>query len=148
MPHVILWGDRRRLEQLLANLVSNGIKYNRSPVPSVEIGLFEEPERTCRAGLHPHADDPRAGQRHRHRSKHHRRIFQLFRRLHSQEEFEGTGVGLAICSKIVQAHGGEMCLESEPGKGTTFYFSLPRGPVPSQVQSGSAASPQNPASAG
>ncbi|MGC8639226.1 MAG: sensor histidine kinase [Isosphaeraceae bacterium] len=126
--HVSLWGDRRRLEQLLSNMVSNGIKYNRRPVPTVEIGLFGPPGDSAApsAGLlqtilvrdNGIGIDPR----------HHKRIFQLFRRLHTQEEFEGNGVGLAICNKIVQAHGGEMCLESEPGKGTTFYFTLRRGP--------------------
>jgi PAS domain S-box-containing protein len=149
-PHVTLWGDRRRLQQLLANLVSNGIKYNRSPVPTVEIGLFKSggeganpgagaiPMQTILVRDNGIGIDPR----------HHRRIFQLFRRLHSQEEFEGSGVGLTICSKIVQAHGGEICLESEPGKGTTFYFSLPRGPIPSPAECGLAAVPQNPATAG
>jgi PAS domain S-box-containing protein len=126
-PGATLWGDRRRLQQLLANLVSNGIKYNRSEAPRVEIGTMESecgpsPPRPCQTievrdnGIDI---DPR----------HHQRIFKLFRRLHSVEEFEGTGVGLAICSKIVQAHGGQITLESTPGQGTAFYVNLPRGPT-------------------
>jgi PAS domain S-box-containing protein len=142
---VVLWGDRRRLEQLLANLVSNGIKYNRSQVPSVEIGLLAlshhsaepSPWTTIFVRDNGIGIDPR----------HHQKIFQLFRRLHTQEEFEGTGVGLAICSKIVQAHGGQMCLESAPGAGSTFYFSLPRAPDSDAPSAPSASSSRNPASA-
>jgi signal transduction histidine kinase len=142
---MLVWGDRQRLEQLLGNLVSNGIKYNRSPVPSVEIGLVSlsnkstEPSGWTTIFVRDNGIgiDPR----------HHQKIFQLFRRLHTQEEFEGTGVGLAICSKIVQAHGGQMRLESTPGEGSTFYVTLPRAPGASASPGSSASSSRNPASA-
>jgi PAS domain S-box-containing protein len=116
-----VWGDRVRLGQLLGNLVSNGLKYNKSPRPVVEVG-------TCAADGSDWAAlfvrdngigvDP----------QHHESVFQIFRRLHTREDYPGTGAGLAICQKIVQAHGGRIWLESQPGEGSTFYFTLPRRP--------------------
>ena len=126
-PEVVLWGDGRRLHQLLANLVSNAIKYNRSPPPRVEIGatsliaaIVEEDHDPGRVQTFFVRDngigiDPRF----------HDIIFQPFRRLHAPDEFEGTGVGLALCAKIVRAHGGRIRVESAPGQGATFFISLP-----------------------
>jgi len=129
-PDVILLGDRRRLLQLLANLVSNGIKYNASANPCVEIGtIAPADDRQSEPGspgpwLTLFVRDNGIGIDPRH----HQRIFKLFRRLHSQEEYEGTGVGLAICAKIAQAHGGRIWVESAPGAGATFFVTLPGGP--------------------
>ncbi|MFO0890466.1 MAG: PAS domain S-box protein [Isosphaeraceae bacterium] len=120
-----VWGDRRRIQQLLTNLVSNAIKYNRSDVPRVEVGVARPagspptgPSLTLFVRDNGIGIDPKQSSK----------IFQLFRRLHTQEEFPGTGVGLAICNKIVLAHGGEIRIDSQPGEGSTFYVSLPAGP--------------------
>ncbi len=128
-----LWGDRDRIGQLLVNLIGNGIKYNESPKPVGRDWCGRlPPALVCRAesttailgddaiiyvkdngiGIEP---------------QFHGTIFQLFRRLHTQDEYEGTGVGLAICGKIVQAHGGRIWVESAPGEGATFYIQLRRG---------------------
>lgn len=113
-----VWGDRDRIGQLLANLVGNGLKYNERPDPRVEIGAEGSAGGrtvTLRVRDNGIGIDP----------KFHAKIFQLFRRLHTREEYEGTGAGLAICQKIVQAHGGRIWVESEPGHGSTFFVSLP-----------------------
>lgn len=117
-PLPTIWGDRSRLGQLLGNLISNGLKYNNCDKPVVEIGSQVDSEpgwsvlfvRDNGIGIE---------------SQFHAKIFQMFRRLHTREEYEGTGAGLAICQKIVQAHGGRIWVESRPGEGSTFFVALP-----------------------
>jgi PAS domain S-box-containing protein len=118
-PLPVVWGDRARLGQLFVNLVGNGLKYNQSAHPWVEVGTLTEdtgPWVTLYIRDNGIGIDPQF----------HGKIFQLFRRLHPQEEYEGTGAGLAICLKIVQAHGGRIWVESTPNEGATFFFSLKR----------------------
>jgi PAS domain S-box-containing protein len=137
----LLFGDSTRITQLLANLVGNGLKYNTSARPEVVIGSTGVEEPALRDWVSAGKDlvpfglcpsyaklyvrdngigiDPR----------YHEQIFRLFRRLHRNEEYEGTGAGLAICKKIVEAHGGRIWVESLPGQGATFCFTLPRPPA-------------------
>ena len=134
-PLPVVWGDRVRLGQLLANLITNGLKYNKSRSPRVEIGSIP----TGGPGSAGPGLDTARGEDALITVKDngigidpqfHSAIFQLFRRLHTREEFEGTGAGLAICNKIVQAHGGRIWVESEPGHGATFFVQLHRSPTP------------------
>jgi signal transduction histidine kinase len=103
------------LGMVVGNLISNGLKYNRSERPLVEIGAVAEQPGTV------YVRDNGIGIAR----EYHEEVFALFRRLHSPKEFEGSGAGLTIVRKIVQSHGGRIWLESEPGRGSTFYFSLP-----------------------
>jgi chemotaxis family two-component system sensor kinase Cph1 len=113
--------DAGLFSTVLSNLVSNALKFNDSPQPWVEIGTLK----TEPAAIYVRDNGigiPR---------EHHEAIFTLFHRLHSRKRYEGIGLGLAIVRKIVESHGGRVWLDSEPGKGTTFYFSLSQ-PSPSQ----------------
>ncbi len=108
-------GNRIALVQLFQNLLSNAIKYRGAERVRIRISAERQAERwrlaVCDNGI---GIDP----------AYHQRIFRLFQRLHSQE-FPGTGIGLTLCRKIVQAHGGKIWVESEVGKGATFFFTLP-----------------------
>jgi len=126
LPTVI--ADPTQLAQLFQNLVSNAIKFHGTEPPVVHIAArqtFEVSEtskvskqvwefavRDNGIGIAP-AD--------------HERIFGIFQRLHSREEYAGTGIGLAVCQRIVERHGGKIWVESQLGQGTTFYFTLPPG---------------------
>ena len=112
------WGDRGRLAQLVGNLAGNAVKYTPSgDRPRVEIAASADDSGAVTLSVKDRGIgiDPR----------HHEAIFQVFRRLHAPDEFEGTGAGLAICRKIAQAHGGRIWVESAVGLGATFFVWLP-----------------------
>ena len=102
--------------QLFQNLIGNGIKYNQSNRARVLVRHRAEAERHVFS-----VQDNGIGIG----EEFHRQIFSMFKRLHTKEEYAGTGIGLALCKKIVDRLGGEIWLESESGRGTTFYFSIP-----------------------
>lgn len=114
LPSIV--GNATQLIQLWQNLIDNSIKYRRDESPKIEIGVTAELEQYLfwvkdnGIGIDPKYSD---------------RIFQIFQRLHTRQEYPGTGTGLAICHKIVERHGGKIWVESELGQGATFYFTLP-----------------------
>lgn len=112
------YGRRLELRQLFQNLIANALKFHRpGEPPLVEITGVSHPERDeIRVRDHGIGID----------AKFHDSIFQVFRRLHRNEEYEGTGIGLAYCRRVVESHGGTIRIESEPGQGSTFVVFLPK----------------------
>lgn len=105
------------IAQVLQNLINNGLKYNQSENPKIEIGSFIDAEK----GLCFFAKDNGIGIAEKYQPT----IFKMFTRLHSSSEYEGSGIGLAFCNRVVAAYGGKMWLESVEGEGSTFFFNLP-----------------------
>jgi PAS domain S-box-containing protein len=114
LPTVV--ADEMQLIQLFQNLVGNAIKYQNSEVPRVHISATVGGEKKWIFSVR----DNGLGIN----SQYFEKIFGVFQRLHKREEFEGTGVGLAICKKIVERHGGAISVESKLGHGSTFFFAL------------------------
>ncbi len=109
-------GHESQLEQLFQNLLSNALKFSGNKPPEISISSETKDHEAVIS-----ITDNGIGIDDRYRDK----IFTIFQRLHTQEKYQGTGIGLAICKRVVQQHGGELWFESEMGKGTTFYVSLP-----------------------
>jgi PAS domain S-box-containing protein len=115
LPTVL--ADEVQLGQVFQNLIGNAVKFRGDVPPQVHISACEDGEQWRFAvqdngiGIDPAQAD---------------RLFRVFERLHTEEEYPGTGIGLAICKKIVERHGGRIWLDSEPGNGSTFYFTLPK----------------------
>ena len=113
-------GHRVWLQQLFTNLISNGLKFNESSTPEIRIGSEEHYNYYLF-----NVKDNGIGIE----EKDYEKVFKLFRRLHTTEEYPGTGAGLTICKKIVESYGGKIWLESRLGVGTTFYFTIPKDGV-------------------
>ena len=115
LPTVV--ADRMQLQQVFSNLIGNAIKYRRPGVPpEVRVSARREG-----AFWEFSVADNGIGIAAEHRD----RIFEMFRRLHTHDEYDGTGIGLAVVKKIVERHGGTVRVESTPGDGSTFFFTMP-----------------------
>ena len=115
LPQVM--GDSVQLIQVFQNLLANAIKFRRGHGPQIQVWAQPKDKewqfavRDNGIGIDPRNFD---------------RLFVIFQRLHHREEYSGTGIGLAVCKKIVNLHGGRIWVESKPGEGSTFYFTIPK----------------------
>jgi len=109
-------GDPTQLRQVFQNLLGNAITYSGDNPPQIHVEAEQQGRKWLLSvsdeGIGIDADDQD-------------RVFQVFQRLHSRDEHAGTGLGLALCQRIVERHGGEIWVESDPGEGSTFSFTLP-----------------------
>jgi PAS domain S-box-containing protein len=115
-PLPAVMADEMQLIQLFQNLVGNAIKYQHPGVPRVHVSAVKNGGKKWMFSV----QDNGLGID----SQYFEKIFGMFQRLHKREEFAGTGIGLAICKKIVERHGGSISVESQPGHGSTFRFAL------------------------
>lgn len=109
--------DRSKLRSLLQNLIGNALKFRGRESPRVMVYAVHDANGTWTIGV----SDNGIGIRPEHRLA----VFEVFHRLHNRDEFPGTGIGLAICRKVVEQHGGQIWIEETPGGGATFRFTLP-----------------------
>lgn len=107
--------DTKQIEQLFRNLLENALKYNKSEKPVISISVKEK-----RNSYLFRVEDNGIGIA----KEYHDKIFTMFQRLHNEQEYSGTGVGLAICKRIIENHNGKIWIESEQGKGAAFLFTI------------------------
>jgi light-regulated signal transduction histidine kinase (bacteriophytochrome) len=112
----IVMADDTQLTQLLQNLIGNAIKFHGEDAPIIHISA----KRKANEWIFSVRDNGIGIDR-----AYADRVFLIFQRLHTREEYSGTGIGLAICKKIVDRHGGRIWFDSEPNEGSTFYFAIP-----------------------
>jgi PAS domain S-box-containing protein len=116
-PLPLINANKTLINELFFNLINNAVKYHGEKAPEIEVGCDEEKDQFVfyvkdnGIGINPQNFD---------------RIFIIFQRLHAREEYSGTGIGLSLCKKIVETHKGRIWVESEPGNGSTFFFSIPK----------------------
>jgi len=115
-PLPTLLADRSQLLQLWQNLLTNAIKYRSDEPLQIEVGA-----EALNGQWRFYVKDNGIGID----SSHFERVFDIFQRLHTREQYPGTGIGLAVCQKIVDRHGGKIWVESESGQGSIFYFTIP-----------------------
>jgi light-regulated signal transduction histidine kinase (bacteriophytochrome) len=128
LPEVI--ADTTQLAQLFQNLIANAIKFRREEPPQIHITAIKNTVESNQETSHlTHLEnewlfsvrDNGIGLESQYAEK----IFVIFQRLHSRSKYPGTGIGLAICKKIIERHGGRIWIESKPGEGSIFYFTIP-----------------------
>jgi len=112
-------GDANQLTQLLQNLIANAVKFRGERNPEVHVGVKRVGDEWVWSVSDNGIGIP---------GKEFERVFKMFQRLHVRSRYPGTGIGLAICRQVVERHGGRIWVESEEGKGTTIYFTLPLAP--------------------
>lgn len=118
LPTVVV--DESQIIQLFQNLIGNALKFHGSTPPHIHLAARQNGhEYIFSVADNGIGIDP----------QYHERVFVIFQRLHGREKYPGTGIGLAICKKIVERHGGRIWLESEPGQGSIFFFSIPKREV-------------------
>jgi light-regulated signal transduction histidine kinase (bacteriophytochrome) len=114
-PLPTVQGDETRLGQVFHNLIGNALKFCGQDPPRIHVSVQRDGDH-WRFTVQDNGIgiDPQQATR----------VFQVFQRLHTRKEYTGTGIGLAICKKIVEQHGGRIWVESTPGEGATFYFTI------------------------
>lgn len=115
-PLPVVTANRVQMVQLLQNLIGNALKFCAGRPPRVHVSAERQGD-MWRFAVRDNGIGIEAAYLER--------IFVIFQRLHTRSEYEGTGIGLAICRRIVEKHGGQITVESTPGEGSTFYFTLP-----------------------